>query len=62
MLAFVEQNSVPGLEFEIVNIIINGNEAATGWVRGRSQQGATIDLRGVAIRVRRDRHIAVLIT
>jgi hypothetical protein len=28
MLAFVEQNSVPGLEFEIVNIIINGNEAA----------------------------------
>ncbi len=28
MLVFVEQNSVPGLEFEIINIIINGNEAA----------------------------------
>ena len=28
MLAFVEQNSAPGMEFEIVNIIINGNEAA----------------------------------
>ena len=28
MLAFVGENSAPGLEFEIQNIVINGNEAA----------------------------------
>ncbi len=28
MLAFVKQNSAPGLEFKIENIVINGNEAA----------------------------------
>lgn len=27
MVAFVKQNSAPGLEFEIQNIVINGNEA-----------------------------------
>ena len=35
---------------DVETLTVNGLEAATGWVRGRSQQGATVDLRGVAIR------------
>jgi len=35
---------------DVETIAINGNEAATGWVRGKSQQGVLIDLRCVAIR------------
>jgi predicted Zn-dependent protease len=35
---------------DVETIVINGSQAATGWVRGRTQQGTVVDLRGVAIR------------
>lgn len=35
---------------DVERITINGQEAATGWVRGQSKGGGTVDLRGVAIR------------
>lgn len=38
----------PLRDVEVINV--NGAEAATGWVRTRSRQGGTTDLRGVAIR------------
>jgi predicted Zn-dependent protease len=51
MAAYLQNEWTPETPLkDVETIVINGAQAATGWVRGRSQQGAVIDLRGVAIR------------
>jgi len=51
MASYLQNEWTPNTPLkDVETIVINGAQAATGWVRGRSQQGAVIDLRGVAIR------------
>jgi len=51
MAAYLQDEWTPETPLrDVQTIVINGAEAATGWVRGQDRQKGVIDLRGVAIR------------
>ncbi len=51
MAGYLQNEWTPKTQLkDVETLTINGTEAASGWVRGRSDDGTVIDLRGVAIR------------
>lgn len=51
MASYLQNEWTPNTPLkDVERITINGQEAATGWVRGQDKRGGTVDLRGVAIR------------